>query len=685
MSRQASEKVRASRERDAAFDRKAHDAFFDPVRKRVHRRNVRIGFVVTLAILVIATVLNWGVITGWGNVDIDRIKLSGDDGAEFSGLVYRPANATDATPAPAVIMFHGNAGNARNHESWAMEFARRGYVVLVPDLYGSGDSEAYFTGYLPNVAGPESMGAATGEDSLFKEADMFYRYLLTIPYVDTDNILSTGHSMGGVPAFAMGSRYGAKGIIVAAGTSAWNFANRSLDNATELDRPYLEAWKSYTGNTVVLMGDVEHSKTLDPAEMDKSIQTKGLPTLQKYPGYEDAQRLEPDTEYGSFADGHGYEFVVEPNRIHEAAFVSTTTVGNLLKYGQEFVDYVPNPISWQDQVWPIKDYLGLFGTLAFAAFLCALALLLIEEVPVFEGVKRPLPRNVGARGVGLVVGSLVALLVPYLVIKTDGLGIVGGAQGYNLWQAGFHINYSNLGFGVVIGLAICCCVGTAVFLLVNRKMHRRITLTDLGMTPTGYDTGQPAGVRARSVIAMVLRTALLSAVVLAVGWAYLQFMLEVCGTDFYCWFFGVKEIPISKVVYYLPYLGVFIAAFIVLSLDMNVIRRLPSTGSETKDTIIAMAVNLVLAVTVIIIIVAVKWYFQSMGNPADKSWLWNMGLDTQRIWGLPLGMAVAVLSSTFLYKKTGNIWLCALLVGSIACLMGVLYGATRFHYLTFFC
>lgn len=47
-----------------------------------------------------------------------------------------------------------------------------------------------------------------------------------------------------------------------------------------------------------------------------------------------------------------------------------------------------------------------------------------------------------------------------------------------------------------------------------------------------------------------------------------------------------------------------------------------------------------------------------------------MGLDTQRIWGLPVGMTVATAGSTFIYKKTGNIWLCALLVGTIACIMG---------------
>ena len=97
-----------------------------------------------------------------------------------------------------------------------------------------------------------------------------------------------------------------------------------------------------------------------------------------------------------------------------------------------------------------------------------------------------------------------------------------------------------------------------------------------------------------------------------------------------------------------------------------------------------MAVNVVVGVTMVIIIVAVKWFLQTIGSPADTNWLWSMGLDTQRIWGLPVGMTVAAAGATFIYKKTGNLWLCALLVGSVACLMGLLYGGTRFHYLTFF-
>ena len=129
---------------------------------------------------------------------------------------------------------------------------------------------------------------------------------------------------------------------------------------------------------------------------------------------------------------------------------------------------------------------------------------------------------------------------------------------------------------------------------------------------------------------------------------------------------------------------IFVLAFVVLSIDMNVIRRLPTTGNETKDLIIAMAMNIALGIAMVIVIVAVKWWLQSIASPADTNWLWGMGLDTQRIWGLPVGMTVATAGSTFIYKKTGNIWLCALLVGTIACIMGVLYGSTRFHYQTYF-
>lgn len=123
----------ASEERDRCMDEQLRTRFNSEKGRADRRKNVRSGFLICLALLLVAAVLNWGVVTGWGNVRIDRVKIIGNDGAEFSALVYVPKGAADTAPAPGIIMFHGNAGNARNHESWAVEFSRRGFVVLSID------------------------------------------------------------------------------------------------------------------------------------------------------------------------------------------------------------------------------------------------------------------------------------------------------------------------------------------------------------------------------------------------------------------------------------------------------------------------------------------------------------------------------------------------------------------------
>ena len=662
------ERRAAQAEKDRLMDEKLLKDFNDPEKKKRRRRNVRIGWCITLAILLIASVVNWGIISSWGKVDITRVTIPGDDGAKYSGLVYRPDNATDENPAPAIIMFHGNAGNARNHESWAVEFARRGFVVVVPDLYGAGDSEGYFDGTLNKE---DFILAGDGDQrALTDQADFFYRYMLQLPFVDDENIISSGHSMGNNAACGLGGKYDAKAIL---GASPGRYITEEFEN--------YKHWAEYDGVIVTLTGDVELGKT-EEARWD-TTQQRALPVLHHYADYQDATEVQLNTEYGSIADGSGFIFISEPERIHEAAFVSTTTVGNLLKYGQEAIgDAVPNYIDANDQVWPIKDYTGLFGIFAWAAFAFATALLLIEEVPAFAAVKRPLARNVGFRGTALAIASLIGLLVPYLVIKTDAFGIVGGRIAYNLYSAGFNLGYSNMGFGIIIGLTIVCILGFIVFMLTERK-KKGITADTLGLTPYNYSEKASRGDRMKAIAAMIVKSALVAAIAVAVGFVYMQLQLTLTGTDFYAWFFGVKDLPVDKIGSYLPYLAVFLVAFVFLSFDMNIIRRLPTTGNETKDLLIAMAVNLVIGIAMVIVIVAVKWWLQSMGSAADTGLIWNMALDTQRIWGMPVGMTVAVLGSTFVYKKTGNIWLCALLVGTVACIMGVLYGQTRFHYLTF--
>lgn len=675
-------KAMARAEKDRAMDEKLNREYHDPEKQRKRKRNVRIGFCVTLAILLIASLINWGVVTGWGQINIQRINVSGNDGAQFSGLVYRPDSATDKTPAPAVLMLHGNSGNARNHESWAVEFARRGFVVVVPDLYGSGDSQGYFDGG-PNPFPPGSpvqqsddYNGILSTRSLLEQSSQFYEYMANLPYVNADETIVTGHSMGGGAALVLGVLEGAKGVMSASSTPGTYFSN--VDE-------FMDAYNNYEGDVMLSWGWCELKTVPGDAEGFKAAtEQRGLVEYARnHTGDQTIQGLESGKVYGSFEEGNA--FVVNgEDRIHEGAFVSSDCIGNLVDFGQQVVgDDVPNYIDSSDQVWQYKDYAALFGIFAFMAWLCATALLIIQEVPAFAAVRRPIARNVGFRGPGLVVASLVALLLPYLVMKTDAFGIVGGKNFTNLQNAGFNLGFSNMGFGVIIALTIVCALGLILFVVTEGK-KKHLTIADFGMTPEGYDATAPKGQKARAIAGMIVKTLVVAALTVAIGWSYLQLQSTVLGTDFYAWFFGLKDLPVIKIPYYLNYLIIFILCLVILSIDMNVIRRLPTTGNETKDLIIAIVVNVVLATAMIILVISVKWVLQVANDPADTNWLWNMGLDVSRIWGMPVGMACAAGGSTFLYRKTGNLWLCGLLIGTVACLMGLLYGGTRFHYLTFF-
>lgn len=652
-----SKKAQRWRERDKAMDQKLYNDFYDPDKRKRRKRNVRIGFCICLVILLVSSLINWGVITNWGQVQIDRISVKGDDGGTYSALVYTPNNATDDNPAPLLICYHGNSGSGRNHESWAMEFARRGFVVISPDLMGAGDSQSTWDDYGMN-----------GKPGKIDTPEQFYLYALSMPNVDKDNIIVSGHSMGAEPAQYIGGKYQTKAVINASGMP-WGIFNDDFQPTWD------ESWRSFHGDYLYVVGEVE-----TPAGGGyRDPQKIGMEALSHYPEFSDITEFEPGKLYGSFEDGNAVMLQTE-QRVHEAAFVSTETIGHILDFGQQSVDEVPNYIEGSNQVWMFKDYTGLFGMFVFVAFLCSLALLLIEEVPAFEYVRRPLARNVGFRGAALIIACVIGLIVPWFSLKTDAFGIIGGAEYANLEGAGFMMGYANMGFGIVVSLSIVAAIGVVIYILSERK-KKGLKLADFGLTPYDYDKKETPGAKARAIFSMAIRTLALAFIVVAVGWAYIQLQLMVLGTDFYSFFFGVKDIPIDKVQYYWSYLVVFMLCFLVLGIDMNVVRRLPSTGKENLDVILGMLVNFVVGCTVIIAMISLKWFFgTNVMTDIDSSFLFQIPIGFTRILGLPVGMTIGTTAATFIYKKTGNLWLCAFLVGTVACLLGVLYGQTRFHF-----
>src|ERR1700686_3885968 len=113
-----------------------------------------------------------------GGIRIEDVRFKGAKGNTMSALLYIPPNATAQPPAPGILAVHGYINTRETQSPFAIEFARRGYVVLALDQRGHGYSGGAAT--TKGFGGPEGL-----------------TYLRSLPFVDKDQIGLEGHSMGG--------------------------------------------------------------------------------------------------------------------------------------------------------------------------------------------------------------------------------------------------------------------------------------------------------------------------------------------------------------------------------------------------------------------------------------------------------------------------------------------------------
>jgi len=89
--------------------------------------------------MVIALILILGggffaylVQTGCGDIAIRDVRFVGSDGKLVSALLYVPKGVSSKKPAPAIVATHGYINSRETQDGFAIEFARRGFVVLKP-------------------------------------------------------------------------------------------------------------------------------------------------------------------------------------------------------------------------------------------------------------------------------------------------------------------------------------------------------------------------------------------------------------------------------------------------------------------------------------------------------------------------------------------------------------------------
>ena len=338
--------------------------------------------IVGLILIVAGGVLAWVTQTA-GGIQIRDVRFTGAKGNTMSALLYVPSNATPQLPAPGILAVHGYINSRETQDGFAIEFARRGYVVLALDQTGHGYSD-----------GPAFANGFGGPDGLV--------YLRSLEFVDKNNIGLEGHSMGGwtvlAAAAAMPNDY--KSMVLEGSSTGKPFA---AEGTTSWPRNTALVFAKYEEFPELMWG-VEHARDVTQS-----------PKLWAMFGTQGP--VEPGKEYGDPAQGTA-RVLYTPAMTHPAEHISDEAIGHSLDwFAKTLKGGTPRPSS--DQIWFRKELGTLIALIGFVILLLGVFDGLLEA-PVFSHLRLPavadgsLPAQTTTQGGRWVTALLLSAFIPAL-------------------------------------------------------------------------------------------------------------------------------------------------------------------------------------------------------------------------------------------------------------------------------
>lgn len=285
-----------------------------------------------------------------GGIAIHDIRFRSPAGTEMSALLYVPPGATASSPAPGILAVHGYINSRETQDGFAIEFARRGYVVLALDQTGHG--------YSGGAAFSEGFGGPTG-----------LAYLRGLPMVDKDNIGLEGHSMGGW-------------TVLAAAAAMPNAYRAMVLEGSSTGKPFAaDGTPTWPRNLALVFSQFdEFSKIM--WDVDRAQDVASSPKLQAVFG---TKTIAPGTTYGSIVDGTARR-LTQPLTTHPGDHISHAAIGDALDwFGKTLKGGTPLPAD--DQIWFGKELATGVALIGFLAILVGSFDLLLA-LPVFAPLRR---------------------------------------------------------------------------------------------------------------------------------------------------------------------------------------------------------------------------------------------------------------------------------------------------------
>jgi pimeloyl-ACP methyl ester carboxylesterase len=341
----------------------------------------------SLAIIGVVLIVAGGLLAHFtqtaGGIRIEDIRFKGAKGNSMSALLYIPPNATAQTPAPGILAVHGYINSRETQDGFAIEFARRGYVVLALDQTGHGYSDP-----------PAFAGGFGGPDGL--------AHLRSLDIVDKNNIGLEGHSMGGW-------------TVLAAATAMPNDYKSMVLEGSSTGKPFAaDGTPSWPKNVALVFAQYEEFSTLMWG-VDRARDVTQSPKL--WAMFSTKGLVEPGKVYGDIAQGTA-RVLYTPAITHPDEHISHEAIGYSLDwFARTLQGGTPRPAD--DQIWFRKEIGTLIALLGFVALLIG-AFDSLLEAPMFSRLRLPeiadgtMPDHVVAKGKRWTVALLLSAFIPAL-------------------------------------------------------------------------------------------------------------------------------------------------------------------------------------------------------------------------------------------------------------------------------
>ncbi len=323
----------------------------------------------------------------WGNIDIDTVYFEARDNQTVAYDIYTPKTATEDNKVPLIVVIAGFQRSRETQGHVALEFARRGFVVVNIDPYSQGDSSSSSAVQGSAIATVEGYGSFDLIDYIYDNADVY-------PFIDKTRIGVTGHSAGGNAAYQAAVHFG-KDAVNNGGVSkvqsifisgyVLSINSDIINSKSNMGMDYALYDEGAFRNQINLLAP-EGTSLSDVTWMTEShdfvnsgLVKAGLPIVDM------GTQIEIEKIYGN-PNLRNMRQVFNTETIHSFQPYSTEATGKILRFFEISMNFSNSEIITSNQVWTYKEMLTAITLVSSIAMLVPIATLLYR-IPFFNKSK----------------------------------------------------------------------------------------------------------------------------------------------------------------------------------------------------------------------------------------------------------------------------------------------------------